>query len=425
MDLATRVEKEIRRRCSRDGFLWPDYQEYGLPNLSATLLRLLGAGNDAHSPLPSPIWEPYQGIQRIILLVVDALGYGHFQRVARQLPDVALSPSAGTGRFLPLTSVFPSTTATALSTLHSGLEPAEHGILGYRMLIPELDVVANMIKFAPATDDGPDLLERGLDPVRFFGVETVYDRLRAAGVRATSVVNKRFQGSGLTRMLHRGEQIVHLAATDLAVRLRHWLQETAGQRAYLYAYWDLTDVFGHEYGPDTEEVDVELRTFLLLLQRELFDTLSVPQARDCLFVFTSDHGQTAVSLADSVPLLEHPELQSRLRALPAGGSRATYLYLKPGETDFVRDYFERHLSHAFAVLGRREAIEMGLFGERPFSTRALARLGDLIVLGKTRSTLFYPFKPDRKRIEVKGIHGGLSEEEMLVPCVFLPLESTL
>jgi predicted AlkP superfamily pyrophosphatase or phosphodiesterase len=425
MEQASTIEKEIRSRCLRDGLFWPDYDGYCLSNLPATIFRLLDSNLDDRPTLPEPVWRPFAGIERVVLLVLDALGYADFLRITAKLPASSIRPGAPGSHFLPLTSVFPSTTATALSTLQSGLEPAEHGILGYRMYIPELDVVANMIKFTTATGEGPDLLERGLDPQRFFGAESVYERLERSGVAAASFVNKRFQESGLTRMLHRGRQIAHLAAADLVVRVRHWLEETAGQRAYVYAYWDLVDAFGHEYGPGTEEYDAEIASFLLLLERELLQKLTPEASRNALLVFTSDHGQIRVDLEQSVPLKEHPEVLTRLRALPAGGSRAVYLYVKPGQEKFVRHYLLRHFGDQFTVVDKEQAIEMGLFGNRRVSARVLPRLGDLVVLGKPGYTLFYPFKEDQTQIDVKGVHGGLSEDEMLVPCFFLPLEETL
>ncbi len=422
MELATRVEQELRARCARDGLFRPDYEGYCLSNLPATLFHLLGVELAGQPLLPDEVWKPFQGVQRIILLVLDALGYADFLRVCHRIPGLAICPDRPGNRFVPLTSVFPSTTATALSTLHSGLEPAQHGIFGYRMYIPELDVVANMIKFTTATGEGPNLIERGLDPRRFFATRSVYERLEGFGIEAASFVNKRFQDSGLTRMLHRGRQIPHIAASDMMVGLRRWLVQTAGRRAYLYAYWDLADMFGHEYGPGTEEYDAEVAAFLTLLRRELFEKRSPAASRDVLLVFTGDHGQIPVPLETCVALQEHPQVLSRLRALPAGGSRAVYLYVKPGQREFVRDYLRQHLGSGFVVMEREELIDQGLLGRHRVAARLLPRLGDLVVIGRPGHTLFYPFKANQSQIEVKGIHGGLSEAEMLVPCVFVPLE---
>jgi len=62
-------------------------------------------------------------------------------------------------------------------------------------------------------------------------------------------------------------------------------------------------------------------------------------------------------------------------------------------------------------------LEAGLFGPPRGRTHpeTLERLGDLIAIPRGRQALYWPYDP----FELKGRHGGLSDEEMLVPLIAL------
>ena len=69
------------------------------------------------------------GASQIVLLVIDGLG-------AEQLRERRnLAPMLAGGAGTPITSVAPSTTACALTTLVTGRVPAEHGVVGYRVAL--------------------------------------------------------------------------------------------------------------------------------------------------------------------------------------------------------------------------------------------------------------------------------------------------
>ena len=56
--------------------------------------------------------------------------------------DAALS-------YQTLTSVFPTTTVAALGAINTGVAPVEHGLLGYTLYLPEVQMVAEMIRWGP------------------------------------------------------------------------------------------------------------------------------------------------------------------------------------------------------------------------------------------------------------------------------------
>ena len=73
--------------------------------------------------------QPVAGADQVVLLVLDGLGEEQL-RDRRSLAPVLTGGVGG-----PITSVAPSTTACALTTLVTGRTPAEHGVIGYRLAL--------------------------------------------------------------------------------------------------------------------------------------------------------------------------------------------------------------------------------------------------------------------------------------------------
>ena len=142
-----RGERTIGKVNIPSDFILPNYSGYGLGNVPATILRHFGITDISTPPLSEDIvGSGLKGARKIVILLVDALGY--LDLAGQMAGDRRLHgfrKLAEGGRFTPITSIFPSTTAAAVSTFHTGLPPIRHGITGYRMYMPERGFIANMI----------------------------------------------------------------------------------------------------------------------------------------------------------------------------------------------------------------------------------------------------------------------------------------
>jgi hypothetical protein len=91
-DTAARLEQELCGRNipelfgDRTEFVLPDYGGRSLANIPATLARILGQEIPSLGPGLLPIyWEPLShGVRRIVLVLLDALGYLQFRRLLRE-----------------------------------------------------------------------------------------------------------------------------------------------------------------------------------------------------------------------------------------------------------------------------------------------------------------------------------------------------
>jgi len=72
--------------------------------------------------------------------VLDGLGWEQFDDYREHMPTLATFEGG------PITTVVPSTTATALTSITTGLTPGEHGLVGYRIDIG--GEVLNVLRWA-------------------------------------------------------------------------------------------------------------------------------------------------------------------------------------------------------------------------------------------------------------------------------------
>jgi len=163
-------------------FVPPDYGGGSLANIPATIAGLLGAPSPGLPPLHDGLWRPLAtGARRVVLLLIDSLGWQIYQRELSafgELPTQAVVQGK-------ITSVFPSTTVAALSSLWTGYAPAQHGLVGLRLLFPDQAVLGQMLTFSSNFAGRPGLLEDGgVDPESFLAVPGFGQHLAAAGVPA-------------------------------------------------------------------------------------------------------------------------------------------------------------------------------------------------------------------------------------------------
>jgi hypothetical protein len=405
-----------------EGWVLPHYDGLSIANIPATVAALLGSELPRALPtLPDDLWREWQpDLRRIVLIVLDALGYRMLQRMWAAGEGQAFSRLASAGRLVPLTSVFPSTTDAALISLRTGVPPATHSWLAYEMYLREWGMATNAILLCPVwTREGGLLVDWGLDPETLVPLPTLSEHLAEAGVLSGAVLSAYLKNSPFTKMLYRGMSEIrgHVHASDLWVHLRHMLAETRGRRAFLTAYWSGLDTLAHAYGPDTDLWEAEFHTVSHLLEREFLTSIPAQDREGTLLLITADHGQLFIPPEQILIASEDAELRQHLLVPISGESRAAFVYPRPGRKDAIRDYLADAFPGWFTIPDSVEALEAGLMGQ-PIADETYARAGELLVLPKGNHALQRAPIP----VPLLGRHGGLTQDEMLVPLIGTRLE---
>jgi len=426
--LALHTEQAIRAKqhpALPPEFVWPHYEGLSLANIGPTVGELLGGHVPGGVPMPGEMWTDLApGVRRVVLVLLDAVGYGQFRHV---LDDELLvfRRLANAGRLFPLTSVFPSTTTAALTSLWTGRTPAEHGLIGYVLFLREFGVATDMIRLVPRGRDkdgsGRDtLLDWGLKPEEFLSVPGLAQSLADDGIVTRSIIRKEYVSSFLSRLHYRGaaEVLGHLDSSDMWVCLRELLQAHRHERLFLTAYWGVVDTISHDRGPQGPHWDAALRNLAYSLEREFLSPLTPADREGTLLILTADHGQIVTPFERTIYLKQHPALEEALVMSPTGEPRVPFLHVRPGHVEFAKSYLAEHLAHAFAVLDAETVLSSGLLGRQPVMPAVPHRLGDLVAIARDDWILYdRPKEPD-----MIGRHGGLTPGEMLAPMLVVRLD---
>lgn len=399
----------------------PYYGGYSLVNLPATVTRLLDVPDFGQPPLDTSITAHLDGpYNRVIVLLVDALGYRLFQQFIQPERDTVWGRYFDQAVFSPITSICPSTTASALTTLWTGEGSAAHGIIGYEMWAKKFGMVINNILHSPAAakNDVGGLFRAGFTPEEFMDKPLLGPHLLAHGVKPTTFMHTSIAYSGLSMMQMKDVQIkTFVNEADLCINLADHVNKRRGEKEYIYVYYSDVDTLMHRYEEHDIRVMLQFMAFSSLFSSGFLRKLSREAAEETILVLTADHGSIATPRYDKYNLSNHPELLSCLVMQPTCEHRLPFLYLKPGKEGHVRDYFARNWPENFDLIDSGEALESGLFGKGPYVDGVEDRLGDLIAISKGDAYLWWSLKPNL----MAGRHGGLSAGEMLVPFYALPL----
>jgi len=401
----------------------PYYKGLSLVNLPGTITKLLGAPDFGSPPLDKNLVDPLDGpYEKAVVLLVDALGYALFNRMLESEQNLFWKRYREQAVFSPITSICPSTTASALTTLWTGVGPSQHGIIGYEMWAKEFGMIINNILHSPALSKGDvgGLARAGFDPHTFLDRPLLGTHLEQHGVAASAFIHSHIAHSGLS-VMQMADVDVHtfVDEADLLVSLADHINSRQGIREYIYVYYSDVDTLMHRFSSYDLRVDLQFRAFSYLLEKAFINRLDKPIQQDCLMVLIADHGSKATPKSDTYDLNLHPDLLDCLVMQPTCENRLAILYIKSGKLEDVRNYFDRVWPGKFILIDPDVALESGLFGEEPFKNSTRDRLGDLIVVSKGDAYLWWAKKPN----PMAGRHGGLSIDEMLVPFYALPLRN--
>ncbi len=366
----------------------PDYGGGCIANLVPRLVSGTATADDGAHWLP----EVAEHARQIVLLVVDGLGWEQLRARSALAPTL----SAGAGIDRAITSIAPTTTAAALTSITTGRPPAVHGILGYRLA--DGDRILNMLRWTLGNDDAD---ARRTVPVRSYQTLSPFPG-SAASVPVVSKVD--FGGTGFTAA-HLGDSPLHdyRVPSSLPVEVAARLAEGA---PFVYAYYDGIDKVAHAYGLDGH-YDAEL----VAVDRLVADVVAVLPA-DAVLLVTADHGQ--IEVGSRVELLGS-EAMGMIRFF-SGEGRFRWLHARPGAEHDLADLCEERYGASAWVRSRDRLVDDGWFGG-PLGDGFAERLGDVALIPFEPIAFVDPADTGENRLVCR--HGSLTTDEMLVPLVAL------
>jgi hypothetical protein len=369
--------------------LLPDYRGACIANVVPSLISGIDPPDAGHDWLP----ETARRADQVVLLVLDGLGWEQ----VRARPALAPTITGADGMDRPITSVAPTTTACALTSITTGRPPSDHGLLGYRMALDGqiLNVLRWTLGSGVARDVRRQVPARRLQPFPSF----------AGAARTVPVVSKsEFGGTGFTAA-HLGNSPLYGygVPSSLPVEVGRLLRQG---EPFVYAYYDGIDRVAHRSGLG-ELYDAEL----VAADRLVADLVEQLPAGATLVV-TADHGQ--VDVGPNVELLGR-EVMASVRFL-SGEGRFRWVHARPGAASDLEESLAERYGESTWVMSRDRVIDEGIFGG-PLRDGLVDLLGDVALLPHQPIAFVDPADTGESRLQSR--HGSLTAEELLVPLVAL------
>lgn len=420
----TDIEDILKKKKSGD-FYYPDYENYSLTKVPKVVESLLTQKDYSFGLLEKVRAEfSNQYPQKVVLFLLDGFGYEQWKKYSSHFS--LFHTIADKGHLFPISTVFPSTTSAALTSLSTGLSPQEHGLLEWWVYYEELDQTIVTLPFTPKGETGPDRLrEQGVDPHILFNNETVFERLQKENIKSYVFTPYAIALSAYSHLVNKGASIVpYQSASDLAVNLRELIEST-DDPAYIYVYWSGIDTLAHVYAPHSEQYLAEVELFSHTLYSEFVEKL-LPEAKEnTLLCVTADHGQIAQPKEHFINLRDYPDIIELLACdkagnpiMPWGSPRDAYVKAKYGSEGRLYRKLTKLLKGKADVVWSKDLVKTGIFGTGTMHPQWMKRVADIALLAHEEVTIWA-----EPRVKLGG-HGGLTKEEMWIPFGVLEMKNT-
>jgi arylsulfatase A-like enzyme len=366
----------------------PDFGGACLTNLMPALLGHIGEGADKPT-LPTWMPAPVEAATQVVLLVID--GLGREQLDERQ----AIAPTLAAGGAATMTSVAPSTTAAALTSLVTGTAPAHHGVVGYRVALA--GQIMNILQWKLGQDDA----RQRVPATTFQRAET----FPGAPRRVPVVSRYDYAATGFTAA-HLGQAtlVPWYTPAGIPVSIKQLLDQG---EPFVYAYYDGIDKVAHATG-----LGAHYEAELAYVDRLIGDVLAVlPEG--AVLVVTADHGQ--VQVGSTVEVLGSDVMEGVV--LLSGEGRFRWLHTRAGATNDVAAAAHAAFGDVAWIRTRDQIVADGWLGGEPIPD-VMARLGDVVLAPFTPTAFLDPADTGEQGLVTR--HGSLTAAEMRVPLLSWP-----
>ncbi len=386
----------------------PDYEENSIVNLMSTILTHLG-GKSPYRELTSFNSTELADANNIILIVVDGMGYNF---LLRNFSDSFLSQNCKA----KITSVFPSTTAAAMTTFYTGLAPQNHAIPAWFTYLRDLGLVSTILPFIERATK-KSLQTGNITANNILNVNSLFQHCTAnqyvflpkaiAGNPYGNVVLGHAKQCG-----YKYQSMKSFFKGMIKVLKRTKLDS----KNFLLGYWPDLDTSCHVKGVDHLETLQHFQLFLSKLEQFVRTTKQISPTTKILI--TADHGLVDTPPERTIFLEDHPKLRKCLTMPLSGEPRAPFFYVRPSKTTTFEAYIQQNLAHTGDLRKGEELIAENYFGLFTHHPKFEERIGDYVLLMRENYVFKDCLEGEERSMHV-GNHGGISDDEIYVPLIVL------
>lgn len=364
-------------------FYFPNYKK-NIINVSSTFSKMLGKDTDVFSnkKLEKYLKNDYKNV---VFIILDGFGIGPIK--AHLSKDNFLRKNIKQ----TLTSVFPSTTTNATTTLMSGDYPFNHGWFGWSIYFKDLDRAVDVYTGEDSCtgekiDSGYALSKLPYEP--FYKDAKNYE------------VNKVFPVYVKDGILE--NNYTYTSNEEMFEKIKMCCRKDGKQ--FIYSYNGEPDSTMHRYSVNSDEAHQKIMELCDLIEDLRENT------RDTLIVVTADHGH--IDIDGYVEIYKNEQLLSFLERPMTLEPRATSFKVKEDKKEEFVKMFNNCYGKDFKLYNVDYLINKGVFGNYNEKNRDI--LGDYIAVCKNNKQFVLRENSNR----FKGHHTSFTKE-MLVPLIIV------
>ena len=380
----------------------PNYQNGSIVNLMSSIKRALG-GKSKYKPLE---FFDFSNISKknIVLIIIDGLGYNYLTKYGK---DSFLYKNLK-GK---ITSVFPATTASAMTTFSTGLAPQQHALTGWFMYLKEIGAVSVILPFTSRAGD----LKLSKGKIKYkdiYNEKRFFEDLKTA---STSIKHKAYIDSEYSRLVDKGAKKLPFSNLNGFFRQISKALNATNNKKYILAYWAKLDSLCHEKGTDSQEAKKHLNE----LDKKVKSLAKLLKNKNTVIIISADHGLIDTKEKDRIiELKNHPRFVETLAMPLSGEPRVVYCYVKPQKVKEFENYVKTEFKNACEIYKSDDLVKNNYFGLFEPNEKLKDRIGDYVLIMKENYIMKDLVLGEEQHIYI-GNHGGVSEEEMFVPLIVI------
>ena len=330
------------------------------------------------------ILEEYQP-KNVVTILCDGMGSNIIDRILNK-DDFLIKH-----RIKPITTVFPATTVAATTSIITGLNPVETGMLGWDSYYKDLDkVITTFLNTEKGDLEGEPIKE---------AIE--YNKKYMIRKSIVEEINEKNKYKGYTLVPFDDNPYTDL--DDMYNTIEKLCNNK--EKKYIYAYDINPDHTMHELGTDSPEV----KNIIIDINRRI-ENLS-HKLKDTIIFVIADHGHLNV---ENIFLEEYPDITECLLRNTSMEPRAVNFFIKEDKKDTFVKLFKKYFGKDFDLYSKKEVIESELFGDGEENTIFRDELGDYLAIGKTNKTILY----GGSNVLVSQ-HAGYTDDEIYIPLIVI------
>ena len=333
--------------------------------------------------------------KNVVLILFDGLGSRLLDKILDK--DSFLLKH----RIAEITSVFPSTTTASTFSVQTGLNPCEHGWLGWSNYIKPIDTIIQLFWDVEKGKNSKDEKNEEFIKIKkeYLSPKNLVDKIKEKGDEAFT----------LSPYLENAVKYTDL--NNMFEKIKEKLEIKNGKKKFLYVYNSEPDSSMHRWGADSEQAKQKI----LERNNKMKEFYEKNQDKETMFIIVADHGHLN---SDYIKIKDYPDIEAYLDKDIYIESRCPMFKIVPGKEEIFKNTFEAYFGDYFYLLSKEEILQKQIFGDVKYKENELfqSSLGDFMAINKgNNNNAFLGFND----FPLASIHGGYADVEVYIPLIVL------